>query len=359
MERYQIDDFKYGMGITPDGGINVPTILQASIVRVLCNGFIPPFPNLPMRPSTMVGAGVERAQRLKPGWWAPTQFQIAGELNCETAARLGKRCLGGVTSFANLGVGTTAKDYMVTNQVGAAGRIPELTTFLAMAGGFKFVYPALAVGKFTVQFAGENDVTFAADMINTGMWMQNDGDEIDPAIDLDALDVPVHHTMHPAGTWVTFSDGTTIDYGTDADLISGSCSFDNQIVVRQLPRDPFKTLGTRKGAYARDIHHGKRVPYATVRSFMRSDLEQFHMMMNGTDITSLKYLFIGQEKIGATAFDYEFEWTFPVSEIESVSGTADSNDSAIDTNFYPKADADEGMVTQRVRVAPAAAAAIT
>jgi hypothetical protein len=175
--------------------------------------------------------------------------------------------------------------------------------------------------------------------------------KIDPIIAPPAP--PDHHLMHPAATKVTFSNGVTIDFAADGDLISGACSLDNQIVVKQRPGDPFLLASNRKaGAYARDIHRGQRVPAARLKVALAPDLSGFVMAQNGTEITSLIYLFRGEDPIGAAANNlfYEYEWKCPVSEIESVQSDPDGDDAAVTMNFYPKTDAvTGGYWIQRVR----------
>jgi hypothetical protein len=141
--------------------------------------------------------------------------------------------------------------------------------------------------------------------------------------------VPEYHLMHPAGTRVTFSNGSTIDYAQDAKLLSGACSLGNGIVVRQMPGDPFLDPANRKsGAYARDIHRGPRVPAARLKVQMDENLAEFTMAQNGDDITGLTYLFQGEDPIGATPEFYEFEWEYPLAEIETLQSDADGDDAA-------------------------------
>jgi hypothetical protein len=236
----------------------------------------------------------------------------------------------------------------------SAGRFPKMTSigFLNAGNGYDFLFPA-AVAKFGISFEGENDVAFQADMMTPG-YFQRIGTLTPGAGVLVPGTVPAapdHHLMHPAGTKVTFSDGLTRDYGADGDLISGSCSFDNQMKYRPLINDPFyDPTDRRKGAYARDIHHGDRVPMATLKVAMTSDQRQWALAQAGTDITNLTFLFRGEDKIGASPEWYEFEWVYPLCEIEGVDADTDGDDLAVTMRFYPKADPVTGSyVVQRVR----------
>jgi len=371
-DRIQLIDQNIFLSKLPEVAVNTPYILTADFVGGLLNSSMPPIPDVSRSADTMVGDGNERAQKLRKGWMIPTQISVGGLLNCETAARLGNRCLGGTrTVSAELAPGGSLAFDITTNmQTKAQGRIPKLTTFGYDLGGYKFIHPSMAVSNFEIQFEGENDVTFSANLINTGLYKMNslaatleaNGFTADMAAAIAvgvALVVPPnppdHHLMHPAATKVTFSNGATIDFAADGDLISGACGLDNQIVVKQRAGDPFTVAANRKaGAYARDIHRGQRVPSARLKVAMDPMLRAFVMAQSGTDITSLTYLFRGEDGIGASAnnYFYEYEWKCPLAEIETVQSDPDGDDAAYTMNFYPKTDAvTGGYFIQRIRTA--------
>lgn len=355
MERWQLKDENIFYSLTPQTSVNAVKTLAADYVGALVNATMPPLPDVAKRASNMVGNGVERAQKLKKGWMIPRTFSLGGELNCESAARWGIRNLGGTTTPTAV-TADQSYDQVTLMQPKSQGRIAKMTSLGFYLGGYDYIFP-VGVGKYSINFEGDNDVTFAADMVNPGFYSRISlipaGAGILTTANIPAA--PNHHLMHPAATRVTFSDGTTRDYAADGDLISGSCSFDNQMKIRQLPGDPFITPSTdplfrKKGAYARDIHHGDRIPAATLKCAMTSDLRQWTLAQNGTDITSLTYLFRGEDPIGATPEYYEFEWVYPLSEIESVSSDTDGDDAALVMNFYPKTDPVTGSyLIQRVR----------
>lgn len=164
---------------------------------------------------------------------------------------------------------------------------------------------------------------------------------------------PEHHLMHPAATRVTFSNGQTIDFAADGDLINGACGLDNQVIVKQLPGDPFLVPSNRKsGAFSLDTHRQTRVPSARIKVALDATLKAFVMSQSGTDITSLTYLFRGEDPIGASANGYfhEFEWKCPLSEIQTVTSDPDGDDAAVTMNFYPKTDpVTGGYWIQRIR----------
>ena len=345
--RYQLTDIQAIISTTPESGINVPKLLTAEFSGMLLNAMMPPIPELQKTPGTMVGDGQERAQKLRRGWWVPGQLSIGGQLNNQTAARLGGRNLSGTRTATEVVPASGAWDIVTNQQTKAQGRIPKLSTIAFALGGYDFLWPSMGVNTFEISFEGDGDVNFASTLINTGFWKRM-VDIVPAIVPPDALP---HKLMHPAATKVTFSDGTTIDYANEGDLLSGACGNGNNLVVKQLPGDPFITPADRlSGAYGRDIHRGRRDPFARLKVAMDASLYEFTLARSGQDITSLTYLFISDEKIGVTAYDYEFEWKYPLSEMQVVQSDTDGDDAALNLEFYPKKDAvSGGFAIQRVR----------
>lgn len=347
--KFQVSDLETIISKTPEnaGTTNVPKTLTADFVGVLHNAMMPPVPQLQKNPTTMIGDGQERSQRLRRGWWIPGQITIAGQLNTETAARLGARNLSGTRTATEVVPASGAWDIITNQQTKAQGRLPKLSTIAFFLGGYDFLWPSMGVNNFEITFEGDSDVNFTSALINTGFWKRIA--DIVPTLAPTAA--PAHRLMHPAATRVTFSNGTTVDYANEGKLISGACGNGNNMVVRQLPADPFIVPGDRtSGAYARDIHRGGRDPFARLKVSLDEDLEEFTLSQSGTDITSLTYLFISDEKIGVTAHDYEFEWKYPLAEIQAVQSDTDGDDGALNIEFYPKKDAvSGGFAIQRVR----------
>lgn len=488
MAKFQLIDQQIFLGKLKDTAINTPFVLTADFVGGLLNSGMPPIPDVKRTADQMVGSGAERAQKLRKGWLIPVQLPLGGLLNTETAARFGNRCLAGTrTPSAELAPGGSLAFDVVTNmQTKAQGRIPAYTTMGYDLGGYKFVFPSLAVNNFEIAFEGENDVTWSANLMGTGLYVINDtsanlvtngfsalqaaaialggstqvetgtvigactgsgnlavivtavgmtGTPITnnvPVLNTDTAAVmggkirdflntivnitnffvisgtgadviltakvaaandatmniniatgtatgitaaptsantragalpalivpptpPEHHLMHPAGTKVTFSNGLTVDFAVDGDLISGACGLDNQVIVKQLPGDPWLVPSNRKsGAYSRDSHRGTRVPSARVKVALDATLKAFVLSQSGADITSLTYLFRGEDNIGAVGngYFYEWEWKAPLAEIETVTSDPDGEDAAVTINFYPKTDpVTGGYWIQRIRTA--------
>lgn len=343
--RYQLSDQEVFISKLAETDINTPYELAAEMVGIRLNSQMPPIPEPTLMTDDMIGDGTERSLVLRGGWWKPNEVTIAGQINTETAARLGGRCLGGTRTSTAVTVGQSY-NVITKTQTKAQGRIPKLTTFGTLLGGYDFIYPSMGVNSFEISFEGEGNVNFSAALINTGYWLHN----ADLDIPIVAPAAPTHHLMHPAATRVTFSDGSTIDFAAEGELISGSCNFSQNMVVRQLPGDPFLDPDDRKsGAFARDIHRGKRDMTPQIKVALDDDLQAFVLMQDRTSITNLTYLFRSDEKITTTDEYFEFEWVYPLAQIQTVSADTDGDDAAITMTFYPKRDpVTLGYINQRV-----------
>lgn len=366
--RVQLNDAKGFLSLAPDSAVNTPQILTANFIGTLFNAFLPPIPVPVTVANAMVGDGSERAQRLRRGWIPPIAIPIAGDLNTETAARIGGRGLGGTRTVGSelTPSGSGAFDVTWLTQTKAQGRGPILSSFGFDLSDFDFVFASMAVRNFDIAFAGEGAVTFTSELVNTGQHLKNKTAAALQALGFTAAQAtalaigsvvivppaaPTHHLMHPAATKLTFSDGSTRDPAADGALISGSCGLNNNIVVKQLPGDPFIVPTIRKsGAYAREIHRGTREPMARMKVDATYLNRAYLNSMNGSDITSLTFLFRSEDPIGTSPYFYEFEWVCPLSELESPVADPDGDDAAVTLNFYPKTDPTTGGYwIQRVR----------
>jgi len=85
-----------------------------------------------------------------------------------------------------------------------------------------------------------------------------------------------------------------------------------------------------------------------LRVSLDDDLDEFVTSRDNTDITSLKYLFIG-EFIGATTDSYEFEITYPLATL-AVQTDVDEAEGALALSFdVDRSDAVGGIASLRVR----------
>lgn len=171
-DKYQLIDQQIFLSLLAETAVNTPWVLTAEFVGALIDSQMPPFPDVSRTADTMVGTGAERAQHLRKGWMIPLNLPVGGLLNTETAARLGTRNLGG-TRVVSSDLGGGVFDVTTSMQTKAQGRIPKLSTIGFDLGGYKFVHPSMATGKFDIAFDGEKDVTFTANLINTGFYKIN------------------------------------------------------------------------------------------------------------------------------------------------------------------------------------------
>lgn len=371
MEPILLIDQEIFLNKVPTQTVNLLHPLTVDYVGALVNSSMPPMPDVTRSADQMVGDGNERAQRLRKGWVIPWQHTVSGLLNTETAARFGGRNLGGTRAASGeLAVGSGAYDITWNMQTKAQGRIPKMSSLGWDLGGYKFVFPSVAVNTFEIAFEGEQDVTFSAGLINPGLYYINDTEAnlltngwpaaYAAALNIEPIIVPpappIHRLMHPAAVKVTFNDGTTThDFAEDADLINGACSLNNAVTVEQLNGDPFILPSSvpnfrKSGAYAREIYRGTREPGARLKVKMDRKLKAFILAQNGSVITNLTYLFRSEDSIADSAYSYEYEWKCPVGEIFSVSSDPDGDKAAVTMTFYPETDAvTGGYWIQRVR----------
>lgn len=363
----QLNDMEFFLSLLPQVGVGTPRLLTADFVGGLLNAIQPPVPDTQRTADAMVGAGTERAQRLKRGWQKPIRLPIAGAANSETCARIGNRALGGTrTPSAELSPGSGAYDVVTNTQTKLQGRILPVSTVGFDLGRYNYVHADMMVTNFEMAFEGEGDVTFTSEMVNTGRHRRNATAAMLEAIGysadyaaalaigvalIDPPAPPTHHTMHPAATKVTFSDGELKDFAADGTLISGACGINNAVLIKQRGGDPFLVPTDRKsGAVARRIKRGTRVPMARLKVDQDAMDEAYILAQNGTDITSLTFLFRSDDKIGNSAYYYELEWKCPLAEIETVDADPDGDDAAYTLLFYPKTDPlTGGYWIQRVR----------
>lgn len=163
-----------------------------------------------------------------------------------------------------------------------------------------------------MRFGGDEPPQYALSLINTGYSFTRLQD-LDPAIVPPAIET--YHHVHPDAVEATFNDGVPRDLAGDGRLISGQCGINNQITVQPLPKDPFRVAGNRStGSYAREMRRHKRVYTPTLKAFMDEDLADFVISRDNTDITSLKYKFIG-DPIGASNYNHEVEYHYPLSTL--------------------------------------------
>lgn len=352
MARYKLFDTRIMLSKAAYQTFNVIPSLAADFVGARVDSGMPPFPEVQRIPDGMIGDGTPRAQKLRNGWLIPRTLALGGRLNTETALRLGMRALGGVNTNTPV-TATSSYDVFTTCPGIVNGLVPKMSACAYYLGGYDFIWPSMAVTRYTISFANTDNVNFAADLVNTGFYGNistlSAGAGVLTPSNIPAP--PTHHLMHPAGTRVTFSNGLTIDFANTGDLISGNCSIDNAIEIPQGPGDPFFNATNRaSGAYARQLNYGERAPAAQLKVALRSDLQQFVLAQNNTDITNLTYLFQGEDKITGTSDYYEYEWTYPVAQIETVTGEAEGNDAATVMTFYPKLDPGTGSyINQRAR----------
>jgi hypothetical protein len=327
----------------PETAINTPYVLTAELKSGLFSSFMPPIPRPDKLKSDEIGAGNEYGVKPRAGYHLPNDIPIGGLLNTEIAAVLAARAFGG--TITNSLVATGVYDHTVALQTKAQGRIPKLSTIIPWLGGLDFIHASCAVADFGIEFGGGGIPRWSATLRNTGYSFQRAGGLGTPIV---PPAVETYHYIHPAAVSAKYNDGSLVDLGSLARLISGRCGISQDIEVVGLPGDPFKTTGDRRsGAYARRIRRGKRTATPNIKAYMDETLAEWLDALNMTDITALTYLFIGDPITGT--YNYEFEITYPLSTL-SVDGDTENRDAAIALSFdTDRNDASGGIASLRVR----------
>jgi hypothetical protein len=341
-----LEDLSLLFSSAPETAVNTPYTTAGGFKVALFNSFMPPIPRPDKLKSSEIGAGNEFGQKGRNGYWPPNDIPIGGLLNTEFAAVLAARCFSGTVTDT---VVTTAKswDHTVALQTKAQGRVPKLTSILPLLGGYDFLHASCAVENFRVTFGGNAYPQYQATLRNTGYSFTRNAGLGTPIVPGSA---PTHHYLHPAGVKATYNNGSLIDLGSLARLVSGMCELNNNIVVTPMPQDPFKISGNpASGAYARVINRGKRTAAPTLKSLMDETLAEWLDVLNSTDITALTYLFQGDIIAGTTADRYEFEVTYPLSTM-SIQGDTEGANAAIALSFdTDRSDASPSIAQLRVR----------
>lgn len=328
----------------PEGAVNTPATTTAALRAGRFSSFMPPIPRPDKLKSDDIGSGNEFGGKPRIGRWPPMDIPLGGQLNTEFPAVLAARLFGGTITDTLVSAGVY--DHTVALQTKAQGRIPKLTTIIPLLGGYDFIHASCAVVDFAIEFGGDGIPRWSATLRNTGYSFNRAGD-LDPAI------VPpgpgAYHYVSPSGAYATYNNGSLIDLGSLARLISGRCGLSQEIEVTSLPRDPTRIAGDRRsGSYARRIRRGKRVAVPTLKSYMDDVLDEWLDALDNTDITALTFIFIG-DPIGETAYNYEFEISYPLSTLD-VAGDTQNRDAAIALSFdTDRDDAPGGIAQLRVR----------
>lgn len=347
MATQLLEDLTLLYSSAPESAVNTPATTTAALSAALFNSFMPPIPRPDKLKSPEIGAGNEFGQKARNGYWPPMDIPLSDWLNTEFAAVVAARLFGGTIN--NTLVATGVYDHTVALQTKAQGRIPKLTTLIPLLGGYDFIHASCAFAEFNVESGGAEPPRWTATARNTG-------NSFNRASALDPLIVPpapgAYHHVHPAGVSATFNDGSLRNFASDARLLTTRCGMGQEVEVVGLPGDPFRTTGDRStGAYARVIQRGKRGYTPSLRAYMDETLAEFVTARDGTDITNLTYLYVGDPITGS--YNHEFEIKYPLSTM-MVDADSEGRNAAVALSFdTDRTDASGGIAILRVRNAVA------
>jgi hypothetical protein len=329
--------------------INVLPTVNAAYKKFLCDEMMPPSPSAPLIPDGQIGGGTPRSRNWRPGHLRPFQFPITGRLNTHIAARFGSRLLGGEVSSQAVTAAASYDVTTLTRRLDDEGRVPPFSGIGFLIGGYDYVL-SLAMNSMEISFDGDRNVDYSCQVFGGGFRREiSNNPGIIPAT-IDASELDEYHTMVPAGTRVTWYDGQTVNFGTDANILSGACSYGNNIVAMPLPEDPFlDPADWYSGAYPRDIHITDQDPMARLDIAMTQDFAGYTLAQAKNPVTNLTYLFRSADLIGVTPERFEFEWKYPVARCIAAETGTKGKLATVGLQFYGEPDATDGLLIQRVR----------
>lgn len=275
-----------------------------------------------------VGDGRAYKKQGKPYYFNPVGYPIGMALNSTTAVRTFRNWLGGtIGTTVNTTPATT--DHLI--QMKDPGAVPLCANILRKLGGEQNLYGDCFVQSIEISQSGANEPRFTSQWGNSGHFKKLSDTSID-VTDIDSLDAYVK--MHGAKTTLTFSDGVdSYDFASEHRLLDVSFSGNQNVVVDQLPGDPFQNTSNEcHGAYSSAFNIDIQDAMMKVKVFMDDSFAQFASWLPNRKLTSVKLKFASCEIVGATTHHFEFEIQFPVAQF-NLSGSQQNNFSAYEFNI--------------------------
>lgn len=292
----------------------------------------PSNPVLPTRTKVednSVGDGNPNPKKGKPYYIDPVQIPYAMALNTTIAVRFFRMLLGGTATPTTNSLPAT-KDYAI--EMKAVGTEPMMCNIVRKLGGEAFLWGDVFVAsmEFSQQGAGEPQVS--ATLSNSGYYKKLSDTTIDVN---DIEDMIAYLKFHGAKTKLIFSDGVnSYDWQASSRLIDVSCSIQQNVIVEQLPGDPFISTAECQGAYAKSVYKDPPSAEMQAKVYMDANFDEFTAWQADRTITSVKLTFSTCEIIGATTHHFEYEIIFPKGEFNL---TGDSNQNSSAFSFAIKA----------------------
>jgi hypothetical protein len=290
----------------------------------------PSSPVIPTRtkiPDNSVGTGNPNERKGKAYYFDPIQMPYAMALNSTMAAKLARNLAGGtITTTTNTVPGT--KDHLV--ECKHAGTAPMVMNVLQKNGGRNFLFGDVFVSQMNFTQQGSAEPQVSATLSNSGYHKKISDTSIDIT---DVVAIAAYLKYHGAKTKVTFSDGVdSYDLAGSHVQIDASCQLSQNVVVEQLPGDPFLSTTECQGAYAASVFIDSQSGNMTVKVYQGDTFPEFDSWLADRTLTSVKLMFASCEVIGATTHHAEFEIQFPKAEF-TLAGDTNQNQDAFTWNI--------------------------
>lgn len=365
MARYNIRDIiqaisLYGAGIAP-GDVVGPNGDETDFTRFLSEANPPVLATRNNVEDNSVGDGRVYKKQSKPYWYQPINWPFAAPLNTNMGVRVFLDWLGGtISSVVNTVPGTT--DWTIQQK--NAGAAPNVFLLIRDLGGESFLHADNFVQTIEIAQQGATEPRISGNFQNSGFISETNVAPVS-GITIGSIQMPrstpTYKRFHGAKTSLTFTDGvTSYDFATDGRLIDVSFSGNQNVVVDQLPGDPFVSTTECEGAFSRSFFIDVQSASMKAKVFMDATFAEFASWKANKKLTSVKLIFSTCEIIGATTHHFEYEIQFPIAQF-NLEPDQQGNFSAFSFNIEAiEGDPTTGsLVIGRIREATAAGAPST
>lgn len=257
-----------------------------------------------------VGDGRAYPKQSKPYYYNGLNYPYAMALNSTMGVRLLRMWAGGaVTTTVNSAPATT--DHLV--EMLPAGSVPKCANVVRKLGGEAYLHGDMFVQTVEITQEGAGEPQIRAAFGNSGYSNELANTTI---VTSNIATMATYLKFHGTKTKLTFTDGSTsYDYAADHRLCGVSFSGNQNVVVDQLPGDPFlNTAAECQGAYAGNFQIDVQTGQIKCKVYMDANFTEYAAWKANKKLTSVKLTFSSCEIVGATTHHFEIEIQIPVAE---------------------------------------------
>jgi len=293
----------------------------------------------------LIGSGDEFAQSFTPDYIEHTGITFSDRLNTSLFAMLIKRLMSGMVTTTE--VDTGVYDHVIEMKASNLDPQLESSSIAFELGGLDLILGGMVGDNWTIQASSGSAPTFSVRKTGTGYFEYMSAQT--PALVVPAATAQ-NYVGQAAQTFVQFNDGTVFDLTSLGRVESVNLQGSNNLQTndRRLG-DSLRASGDNKsGAYVRRLERGERTMSASLGVYVSTDRRGYAAHLAGTEITNFSYKSVGN-KIGATAYFHEVEFTMPRSVITTPALGGDRK-GILTLNFEPMiAPGEDGVYKFRIR----------